>query len=696
MKSVCLLALLGLIVPCAASATEFSLGRPVALMRERNSFANVAIGDINNDGRDDLAATAAMPDVTHRVSLFLQRADGTLALPVQLALPFGSNAHTFPVKVVDLDHDGAGEIVVGTEGNGLMVVRMSGTGELSAVAHPTSRGCKFLTAGDVNGDGNADVVCHDWKETATVFYGNGSGGFSSTLNVHTPAGTYDFDWKHLRLADVTGDDRPDLLVAASTVNSFFVMPNNGFGGFWPASVYTHPWRVPRVGAATLEVLDLDGDGINEVVTANPDNRPGASLNVYRRQANGYLALTGTMPVYDSTTALLAGDVDGDGDDELLAGHFTFSAVTLLGAGTTGLANQARYDLPGFGIDIAIDPRQGHSNSIALGDLNHDGCKDLAAATYSGVIALYGCRPFTPKVPVSDFDGDGVSDLLWAGSGTGETYLWQWADLIAWYECVYQLGNKTGNSMCPRSIGQTWSAQAIGDFDGDGSSDVFWRDSASGANGIWNRALYPRDVTTVTSQDWQVVGAGDFDGDDRSDLLWRNTANGSNGIWKSGDSTTQQAVASMSDQRWKVAAVGDFDGDRKSDILWRHSTTGSNAIWRSGRVESLLAVTPVSDLRWTVVGVGDFNGDGKDDVVWRHTGTGTNGIWLSANSAVQQAVTGVTNQAWIVAAVGDYDGDGRADLMWRNGSNGNNLIWSAADSKKTRSVASMSPPTRVVR
>lgn len=684
MKRVCLLALLGLGIFDVACAAEFSFGPPVRLMFERNTFANVAIGDANADGRDDLAATAAMSGEIHRLSLFLQRTDGSMAAPVHLSLPYASNSHTYPVAFVDLNRDGAGEIVVGSAGSGLSVVRLGGAGGLAAVDHPADRGCEFLVTGDVDADGNVDIVCHDWKETATVFYGNGSGGFRSTLQVRTPVGTYYYDWKRLRLADVTGDGRLDLLVTASGVNSFFVLPNNGLGGFWPATVYTHPWSAARVWAAALEVLDLDGDGVNEVVTASPDNRPAAALNVYRRGTNGYLALSERIPVHDSPTALLAGDVDGDGDADLLAGHFAFNSVTLVGGGTVGLASQARYPLPGFGTDIPIYPLQGHSNGIALGDLNHDGCNDLASATHSGVMLLYGCRPrIRSRMPVSDFDGDGVSDLLWRADDGGMNYLWQMADIKAWHECVSAMANKPPyNAMCPRSIGGS-TPQTIGDFDGDGTSDVFWRDSSTGANQIWDRSFYPRNITAVPSQDWQVVGAGDFDGDGRSDLLWRNSVSGTVSIWKSANSATLQTT-SVTDQRWKVAGVGDFDGDGRSDILWRHSVWGSNSVWLSGRPETQQGVA-VMNLQWTVAGVGDFNGDRKDDVAWRNTSTGANVIWLSANSVTPMAVTTVTNPAWIVAAVGDYNGDGRMDLMWRNSSSGANVIWRSADSRQTQDV-----------
>lgn len=693
MKQLGLVAVLGLAAVDVAVAADFSFGRPIALLRERNTFANVAVGDANGDGRDDLAATAVLPSgVDHRLTLFLQSPNGSMGTPLHLPLKYASNSHTYPVAFVDLDGDGRQEIAAGSALDGVLVVKWDGE-RLSAVEHPAAHACEFLTTGEIDGDGRSDVVCHDWKETATVFHGDGNGGFRPPVPVRTPMGTYEFDWKSLRLGDVTGDGRPDLLATASNLNSFAVFPNNGLGGFSPPNVYTHPKSPARVWAAALEIVDVDGDGSLEVVTASPDNRPEAALNVYRRGTNGYLALSERIPVHDSPTALIAGDVDGDGDDEILAGHFSFNEVTVLGSGAAGLSSQASYDLPGFGSDIPVNPRQGHSNGLALGDLNNDGCMDLAGATHSGVVLLYGCRPFSKRIPISDFDGDGVSDLLWRHAEFSETVLWQSADLGAWYECLNEL-YPAGS--CPKLLlGPSWVIQATGDFDGDGNSDVFWRDRTSGNNLVWDRAFYRRDVSAVSTQDWQVVGAGDFDGDDRSDLLWRNSRSGINAIWKSANPATPQAVATVADQRWKVAGVGDFDGDGRSDILWRHAESGANSIWRSGSVDTPRAVAAAHP-QWRVAGVGDFNGDGRDDIAWRHAGSGANTIWLAGDSANALAVSSVAHPAWSVGAVADYNGDGRADLMWRNADSGANVIWRSADSRRPQEVATQVPDVELVR
>ena len=251
MKKVCMLALLALGISDAAGAADFSFGRPVRLTLARNTAANVAIGDANGDGREDLASTAVLPSGSdHELSLFLQRPDGSMAAPMHLPLPPAYNGHTYPVAFADMDRDGVDEIVLGTAASGLLIVRPDDAGGLSSVELGV-RGCEFMATGTSMPMARRRHRVHDSGETVTVHYGNGAGGFRDSSQMAKPAGT-SYDWKQLRLADVTGDGRLDLLVTASSNNSFFVLPNNGYGGFLLARAYTHPRSAVKVSAPALK------------------------------------------------------------------------------------------------------------------------------------------------------------------------------------------------------------------------------------------------------------------------------------------------------------------------------------------------------------------------------------------------------------------------------------------------------------
>jgi hypothetical protein len=667
-----------------AMAAGSSFGRPYRLTDAWRAAYDVAIGDVNGDGRNDLAVTTRKSyDWDFKLSLFLQKADGTLARPVDVALPTNIN-NPYRIAFVDLDKDGALEAVVGTpELTGLYIIRMTATGSATVVEHAgPAFNCKFIAAGDIDLDGNADVVCHDEQRYAVVYLGDGLGGFRSARMFHTVAGWYvvEWDFKSMQLADVTGDGYPDLLISAGHSTSFHVFSNNRMGGFYPSVAYPHPRSADGSVAASVAIraADIDGDGVNEVFTATPRNRPDATLNIYRLGPNGYLALSKRVPVHDSPTAILVDGAGRNGDTNVVLAHYTFNAASVLGEDGGGLDSQFVYDLPGFGNHTDYgDYRMQYA--IAMGDLNGDGCNDLAATTYAGATILYGCEAFRSSLPVSDFDGDGVSDLLWYQEEGATQYLWQRADLNAWRVCQLP---------CPYLLKRRLVGQAVGDFDGDGNSDVFWRHPTDGSNELRLGSFYSRMLTTVTSQDWQVVGAGDFDGNDRADLLWRNGRTGANAIWKSANNATQQQVWGVTDTRWQVVGIGDFDGDRRSDILWRHAASGQNAVWRSGRYDTQSPIAAVTNPYWKVRGAGDFNGDGRDDVVWRDTRTGANAIWLSGNFRTQQPVTAVSNLAWDIAAVADYNGDGLSDLFWRNSQTGKNVIWRSARAQSPQQVADM--------
>jgi cysteine-rich repeat protein len=276
--------------------------------------------------------------------------------------------------------------------------------------------------------------------------------------------------------------------------------------------------------------------------------------------------------------------------------------------------------------------------------------------------------------IGDFDGDGKADVFWRNGTTGANVIW-----------------KAGNGATPlavTTVGPGWQMVGRGDFDGDGRADVFWRNASTGANAIWKsgNSATPLAVSGVTNLDWKVVGVGDFNGDGKSDVFWRNLRTGADTIWKSGNSATPQATASVTPTGWLIVGVGDFNGDGKSDVLWRNASTGANTIWKSGSNASLQAMAGVTSQAWKIVATADFDGDGKSDVFWRNTSSGANTIWKSANSATSQAVAGVSSQAWKVVSSGDFNGDGKSDVFWRNTSTGADAIWRSGNAATPQAVS----------
>ncbi|PYX50222.1 MAG: hypothetical protein DMG76_35290 [Acidobacteria bacterium] len=230
------------------------------------------------------------------------------------------------------------------------------------------------------------------------------------------------------------------------------------------------------------------------------------------------------------------------------------------------------------------------------------------------------------VGVGDFDGDGKADILWRNSATGENYIY-FMDGTA---------IKPTEGFIRTVADQNWQVAGVGDFDGDGKADILWRNSATGQN-----YLYPMNglaikgtegyLRTVADPHWQVAGVGDFDGDGKTDVLWRNSSTGENYIYLMNGTAIAGAgyLRTVADQSWQVAGIGDFDGDGKADVLWRNSSTGENYIYpMNGLVIKATEgfIRTVADQTWKVAGIGDYDGDGKADILWRNSATGDNYLY----------------------------------------------------------------------
>ena len=182
-------------------------------------------------------------------------------------------------------------------------------------------------------------------------------------------------------------------------------------------------------------------------------------------------------------------------------------------------------------------------------------------------------------------GTGGADVEWQDGIGGPLAAWAMngAQIASGQEITFQ-----GNVVAPNA---SWSVAGIGDFNGDDNSDLLWRNQ-NGTLVDWSlngsQITSAQDVTfqgspAAPNSSWNVAGIGDFNGDGKSDILWRNT-NGTVAEWTmngsqvtSGRDVTFQGNVLAPNATWSVAGIGDFDGDGKSDVLWRN-TDGTLAEW----------------------------------------------------------------------------------------------------------------------
>ena len=246
-----------------------------------------------------------------------------------------------------------------------------------------------------------------------------------------------------------------------------------------------------------------------------------------------------------------------------------------------------------------------------------------------------------------------------------------------------------NKVCAASFNSgselvLWHTAGIGDFNGDGKSDILWRNISTGMVTMWlmNGSSITSWATILGggNTDWMIAGAGDFNGDEKADILWRNTSTGMVTMWlMNGTTITNWAtILGTGNTAWTVAGTGDFNGDGKSDILWRNSSTGMVTMWlmNGTTITNWATILGTGNTAWTVAGTGDFNGDGKSDILWRNSSTGMVTMWLMNGTTITNWATilGTGNTAWTVAGTGDFNGDGKSDIIWQNSSTGMTVMW----------------------
>ena len=280
-----------------------------------------------------------------------------------------------------------------------------------------------------------------------------------------------------------------------------------------------------------------------------------------------------------------------------------------------------------------------------------------------LMARYFRNLVLPPTATHDYNGDGKSDIIWRDTTGGPT--------SAWIMNGAQVLSSGGLGTVPN----TWSIVGQRDFDGDGKYDLLWRDTSG------NTAMWFLNGATVSSTgslgniptNWTVVATADFDGDGKGDILWQDTS-GNLAIWlMNGATVALSGGLGNVPPVWTIVGTGDFNNDGKADLLWRDNS-GNTAIWfmNGAAVSSTGSLGNIPTV-WSVVGTGDFNGDGYSDILWEDT-SGNVAMWLM-NGATVSSSGGLGNvpTVWSVVATGDYDGDGKSDLLWRD-TGGNTAMW----------------------
>ncbi len=682
-------------------------------------------GDVNGDGYDDIIVGAY--NYTNgesgegRVYLWYGVPSGypigvTPDWMEELDLA-GALFGTSVATAGDVNGDGYADVVIGARGvgggilgneSGAAYIFFGSPSGLSStydeVVYGLTESARFgssvATAGDVNGDGYDDVIvgapgfdalgdtAND-NGKAFVYYGSPT-GISTTPDWSVTGGLgSQLGYSVFTAGDVNGDGYADVIVGAPTrLDGSFAPVGEadvylgGASGLATSPVWTKLGAVSgeRYGFAVSTAGDIDGDGFADIIVGIPwvGNDQG-QIKVYFGSAAGPLSspctrTSGQLGSHFGAAVCTAGDVDGDGYSEIIVGEYNrdLSNPSYTGAGAVWVytgGQRLPSESPGWIASDGTDTDNGHAASTA-GDVNGDGYSDVivGAPNYSNFMSGHGRA------------------RVYLGTAYGLSTSPSWSN------------SQSGTSSYGASV------SLAGDVNGDGYTDVLVGDPDFDAGLGYEGKVFefdggPSGLSSTPS--WSKVGdaqysdfgyavsdAGDVDGDGYGDVLIGAFGVGSSTAYlfrgsASGLETTPSWFVSRQNVGGTVSGAGDVNADGYSDvIIGNYATLSSFGDYRGVAMVYLGSSTGLQDSPqaycWlsspttyliAVDSAGDLNGDGYSDIVLGgesldgivqvHLG-GPSGI--DENEAWSRLGASGENLGYSVGYAGDVNGDGYSDII----------------------------------
>jgi hypothetical protein len=624
---------------------------PATIVDAAEDASAFALGDVDRDGRTDVVSASRSAG---RYVTFLAETPRPCGGGSRLGGPAGGILGT----LVELDADGKLDVVDvhghwGGRGDGSFVETGPALPDLSQARDP-----QFA---DLDHDGAADIA-----------YVSGNAEGFVELRFNDPLRPAQFDAPiqvatlpapvQLALADVDQDQVPDLVVwNADTVEVHRGSPGKPrkflAGTTYPAKLAA---CVPD-GRCELEVADLDGDGLPELVLLS-----GGELAVLPadRADPGHFG-EATLTTIGDLRLLAIGNLLGDAGAEILL------AKDPTGVDPPSLVAYA-FTAPTTVRAIWSAEIDDDVTGAALADVDRDGHGDLALQVANAVLL---CTPDTlppgariprdeslllrdvsyerARIAFADVDADGDLDLL---AGDGNVFLGRGGRVFATPVAVASLGLGTGRV----ALGQLTGGDALVD-----AVEV----TATGTK-LWLCNGYDTPPCTLHELP-ELAGTGafqlqDLDGNGVDDLV-AGFSGGDRvlmnpGFLQGADAPDLRCSAAGAEPR----ALGDLDGDGVADLVL---VDGAQVEWVSDPSTTCSTPHPLFTLdvhpgftSAVLVAVVDLNGDGRPDVLTLGTSLHVALQVPGAPGTFAPVESMPFTSYGVDAAVADFDRDGFPDLV----------------------------------
>jgi VCBS repeat protein/thrombospondin type 3 repeat protein/HYR domain-containing protein len=447
-------------------------------------YVAVAIGDLDGDGINDIAAAASDASL-YSTTVTISRGLGGGVFAPAVGLPV-SVGFVSSLGIADCDGDGVNDLIVSGLGGARLYLGRAGNQPVAGPSIPTGG---LLTITDVNADGVPDLVSTIDQLAfsggyLTVLLGNGNGTFRA---VASPDLAGEQGVRRPVIADLDGDGDADLAVVDGDPYGYgygkvAVFAGDGAGGFRLLKRYDFTASSAFPGPLTLAAGDVNGDRVTDLVVARSNSPYGSDsglVTVFLGRGDASFVESGSYWTGGGTVEIDVLDWDGDGRQDIVGisptGSYPGPEGFLLlnrgpfpdadGDGTidrddicTDTDGDGRGD-PGFPVNTCAPDNCPHVTNASQADTDADGLGD----------ACDNC-PASANPDQTDVDADGVGDACdpcsdWDHDGFGDP---AYAASVCAHDNCPRIFNPTQADADGDGLGD--ACDTCTDSDGDGRGD----------------------------------------------------------------------------------------------------------------------------------------------------------------------------------------------------------------------------------
>lgn len=769
------------VFPNQSTTDNIVLGSKLDLAATGNNHECSAVADFDGDGKLDIVVTNWAG--THSVSVFRNTSIGT-TISFAAKVDYAVDNSPYGVATGDLDGDGKPDLAITNSGTGsdkITIYKNASTpGNISFIARndlPVGTSPYSVAIGDLNGDGKPDIALTTQSSTSalSVMKNITSGGiisFDAPVNYASLSGGF-----VVMIGDLDGDGKPDLAAANAFTNSVLTIRNTrvdanmAFGSQQYFSTGNYP-----VG---LSIADFDGDGKPDLVTTN---RQSDNVSVLKNNSTpGSINFENHFDyaVGDDPFFVAAGDLNNDSRPDIIAANSAeiFSSVyknniggnspTITSFNPTSGGNGTVVTITGTNFTGATAVSFGgtpaatftvNSPTTITATVGIGSTGNVVITTPNGIATAGGfvytaptITSFTPTIGINgtvvtitgtnftgatavNFGGTSAASFIVNSSttitatvGSGASGAVSVTTAVGTASLAgFSYGVPTITSIDPTSghVGSTITITGTNFNSTPSANHVFFgsvrasiisasatqltvttpaggtyqsisvtTNNLTGYSAMPFTVTFPNDSLTITTNSFTPVGnfgtgaypfgvmACDMNDDGKPDLLTVNSVSNNFSVLKNtsviGSISFDPRLDFSSGPDAKRMAIGDLDGDKKPDLAVVNFNSGNASnmsVFRNTSTGATISFAPKADYatgNGTIgIHINDLNGDGKPDIVVASGNSGFISVFLNTTSlpgtitfAAKMDFTIFGHADNLVTA--DLDNDGRAEIITSN-------------------------------